>query len=83
MANIISFEATGIIFSDSPISEVNKIIPCEEILNLKELDKETKDTNIFISIKKNSKGNFILYYKKKYHRDVLTIVEYLPVVMSK
>ena len=83
MANIISFEADRIIFIDSLISQLNKIIPHEVILNLKGLDEETKNTNIFISIKKNSKGNFILYYKKKYYRNASMIAEYLPVVMSK
>ena len=78
-----SFEANGITFIDSLISEIDKITPWEVILNLKGLDKETKNKNIFILIKKNSKGNFILYYKKKYYRDTSMIVEYLLVVMSK
>ena len=60
-----SFKVTGIIFIDSSISELDKIIPRKVILSLKKLDKETKNTNIFISIKKNSKGNFMLYCKKK------------------
>jgi len=42
-----------------------------------------KDENIFISIKKDSSGNYILFYKKKFHCIASAIADYLQVVMQK
>ena len=53
MANISSFEASGLSFVDFPISELDKTTLCEVILNLKGLEEDPKDTKIFISVEKN------------------------------
>ena len=83
MANISSFEAPGLSFIDSPISKVGKTIPREVILNLKGLEEDLQQIKIFISIEKDKNGNFILYYKSKYHQDASTIADYLAAVMVK
>ena len=72
-----SYKAPGISYIDSLISDKDKMTPCKFILNLKGLIEETKEKNIFISIEKNYYSNCILYSKKKFYRDVLTIADYL------
>ena len=78
-----SSEANGITFINSSISNQNKTIPSEVILNLTSLQDKIKNKKIFISIEKNSSSNYILDCKKKFYRDTSTIVKYLAVVMSK
>ena len=81
MENILSYKAPGIIYIDVLISKKYSTTPCQIILGLKCLIAEIKDENIFISIKKNSLGNHILFYKKRFHHDTSTIADYLPVLM--
>ena len=76
MASISSFEVAGLNFIDLPTSNQDKTTPREVILQLKDLEEEAKETKIFISVKKNRSGNFILYYKSKFHYDALTIADY-------
>ena len=83
MANISSFEAPSLSFIDSPISNKDKITLQEVILKLTSLEEGLKSIKIFISIEKDKHGNFILYYKSKYHRDFSTITDYLSAIMSK
>ena len=83
MSNIMLFESLGLTYLDSPISVSNNTTPRQVILNLKKLVEEIKEEKIFISVEKNKNRNFILYYKKKFYRDVSIIVEYLATVMVK
>ena len=83
MGNIISSEAQGITYIDAPISDKDPITPCQIILGLKGLTEDIKEENIFISIKKKSSRNFVLFYKKKFHRNASIITDYLSVVMQK
>ena len=83
MANILSFEAARLSFIDSPISEADKTTPRKVILDLKGLEEENKEIKIFISVKKDKHGNYILYYKNKFDRDASTIADYLVAVMVK
>ena len=83
MENIILYEAPGISYINSPLSNTDKTIPYQIILELKGLTEETKEEKIFISIEKDQSGNYILFYKKKFHYDTLTITDYLPAVMQK
>ena len=53
MANISSFEVLGLSFIDSSISEADKTIPREVILNLKGLEEDLQQIKIFISIEKD------------------------------
>ena len=76
-------EAQGITYINAPISEKDSTTPWQIIISLKGLTTETKDENIFISIEKNSFGNYILFYKKKFHYDASTIANYLLVVIQK
>ena len=81
LANIMSFEAKGLAFIDSPINLKDKRILRDLILNLKGVSEENKNENVFISVEKNYKGNIILLYKKIYHKDISTIADYLSIVM--
>ena len=81
--NILSFEASGLTFIDSLISETDKTTPRKVILDLTGLEKELKSIKIFISVKKDKNGNYLLYYKNKYHYDTSTITDYLAAVMIK
>ena len=83
MANISSFEVSGLSFIDSQISNLDKMTLQEVILSLTRLEEDLKSTKIFISVEKDKYGNFILYYQSKYHRNACTIVNYLPAVMAK
>ena len=83
IGNIISSEAQGITYIDTLISDKDPTTPRQIILGLKGLTEDTKEENIFISIKKNSSGNFVLFYKKKFYCDASTIANYLPAVMQK
>ena len=65
------------------MSDKDKTTPRQIILNLTGLTPETKDENFFISIKKDYNGNFVLFYKKKFHRDTSTIANHLATVMMK
>ena len=76
-----SFEAEGLAFIDSPINLKDKRILRELILNLKGISEENKNKNIFILVEKDYKGNIILLYKKIYHKDASTMVDYLSAVM--
>ena len=78
-----SYEVSSISYIDIPISDKDKATPHKVILNLKGLTEETKEENIFISIEKNHHSNYILYYKKKFHRDTLTILDYLLAIIEK
>ena len=81
LANIMSFEAKGLAFIDSPINSKDKRILRELILNLKGILEENKNKNVFISVEKDYKGNIILLYKKNYHKDASKIADYLSEVM--
>ena len=83
MSNILSFKVSGLTFVDGPISEQDSNTPRQVILSLKGLASETKDNKVFILVEKDYNGNYILYYKKKYHRDASTMAEELGVVMVK
>ena len=83
MDNIISYKAPGLCYINEPISAKDQTISCQLILNLKGLTKDTKKKKIFISIKKDSNGNFILYYKKKFHYNTSIITDYLAAVLLK
>ena len=50
---------------------------------MKSLISKTKDDKVFISVEKDYNGNYILYYKKKYHRDVSTMAKQLAVAINK
>jgi hypothetical protein len=62
---------------------LDKTIPREVILDLKELEEDLHETKIFILVEKDRYGNFIIYYKNKYHRNVSTIANYLAAIMVK
>ena len=83
LANIMSFKAEGLAFIDSLISLKDKRILRELILNLKGILQDNKNENIFISVEKDYKRNIILLYKKIYHKDASTIVDYLSAVMMR
>ena len=83
MANISSFEPVGLSFINLLISEIDKTIPQEVILNLNSLEKDLQTIKIFISIEKNKSSNYILYYKNKFYYDTSTIADYLAVVIVK
>ena len=83
MTNILSFKAPGLFFIDSPNSEADKTIPREVILGLHGLEKDLQQTKNFIYVEKDKNGNFILYYKSKYHHDISTIADYLVAIMVK
>ena len=83
MANISHFEAPGLSFINSPISDTDKTIPREVILDLTGLNQELQNTKIFISVEKDWHGNYILYYKAKYHQDASTMAKYLAAVIAK
>ena len=70
-------------FFDSSISSSDKRTPRELILNLKGLSDENKLKDIFISVVKDWKGNIILLYKKKFHKDASIMVVYLSAVIAK
>ena len=70
-------------FIDSLISDQDKNTPREVILQLKGLEEKAKENKIFISVEKNRSRNFILYYESKFHRDTLTIANYLAAVIAK
>ena len=55
----------------------------EVILDLKELKEDLCEIKIFILVEKDRYGNFILYYKNKYHRDTSTIADYLAAIIAK
>ena len=78
-----SYKVPGLSYINSQISNKDKTTPQEVILKLKDLIEETKEENIFISIKKNYYGNYILFYKKKFHQNTSIIVDYLPAIMQK
>ena len=61
IGNIMLYEALGNIYIDALISEKDTTTPRQIILSLKGLTAETKEENIFISIEKNSSGNYILF----------------------
>ena len=83
LSNLMTFEAEGLVFIDSAISSSNKHILRESILGLTGLLEENKKEKIFISVEKDYKGNILLVYKKKFHKDVSTIAEFLAVVIIK
>ena len=83
MANISLFEVSRLSFLDSPISELDKITLREFILDLKGHQKNLHKIKIFISVEKDRHGNFILYYKNKYHHDASTIAYYLAAIIAK
>ena len=70
-------------YLDSLVSDKDKVILCQIILNLTRLTPETKDKKIFISIKKDYNVSFILFYAKKFYLDISTIADYLATVMMK
>ena len=82
LANIILFKAVGLLFIDSKINDSDKTTSREAILQLTSLEGESKSERIFLSIKKDYYNNFILFFKKKYYHDALTIVDYLAVVLD-
>ena len=53
-ANLMSFEAEGLAFTDSAISSADKRTPRELILNLKGLSEENSNENTFFSRRKRS-----------------------------
>ena len=53
IANISYFEAPGLSFIDSPISNIDKITLREVILDLTDLNEELQNTKIFISVEKD------------------------------
>ena len=81
--NFISYEAPGINYIDAPLSDKDKTTPQQIILGLKGLTEETKDKNIFISIEKDQLRNYILFHKKKFYYNVLTIANHLLAVTNK
>ena len=83
MTNILSSDANGLTYLDDPISENDPTTPRQVILSLYSLTDETKDKKVFITVEKDYRGNFKLFYKKKFHWDTSTIAEYLGAVMSK
>ena len=78
-----AFKVARLLFIDSLISVLDKNTPYKVILNLKGLEKQSKYSKIFISIRKDYNDNFILYYKNKYYQDASIIANYLAVVMLK
>ena len=78
-----SYEAPGLCYINEPISAKDRATLHQLILNLKGLTKDTKEEKIFISIEKDSNRNFILYYKKKFHRNASTITNHLVAVLLK
>ena len=83
MDNIMSYEASGLYYIDQLLSNKDKTTLQQLILNLKGLTEETKKKKIFISVEKDTNGNFILFYKKKFHHDASTIVDHLVAVLLK
>ena len=83
ISNIMAFETRELSFINSLISETDKTTSREVILNLKELEDESKDTNIFILVEKNRYRHFVLFHKKKYHRNTSTIANYIAAIMVK
>ena len=59
-----SYEVLGTTHINSPISNKDKTTPYQVILSLKGLIEETKNENIFISIKKDQNSNYIIFYEK-------------------
>ena len=53
------------------------------ILGLTELSEENKEDKIFILVEKDYRGNVLLVYKKKYHKDASTIANFLIAIMIK
>ena len=78
-----SYEASGLCHINQLLSNKDKTTLQQLILNLKGLIEETKEEKIFISLEKDTNGNFILFYKKKFHRDASTIAYYLVAVLLK
>ena len=78
-----TYKISGLYYIDSSISKKDKNTPRQVILQLKVLTPETKDEDIFISIKKNLNRNYVLFYKKKFHQDTLTITNYFTAIMMK
>ena len=78
-----AFEAEDLTYLDSAISLSNKYTLRELILRLNRLLEENKNEIIFISVEKDYKGNIILLYKKKFHKDASTIAAYLSLVLAK
>ena len=83
LSNLMTFEAEGLAFIDSAISSSDKWTLQELILGLTELSEENKEEKIFISVKKDYRGNVLLVYKKKYHKDTSTMAYFLAAVIMK
>ena len=77
------FESEELILVDSIISSKDKYTPRELILGLTGLSKENKEEKVFVLVEKDYCGNIILVYKKKFHKDVSTIADFLAAVMIK
>ena len=78
-----TFEAEGLAFIDSAISSSDKQTPQELILGLTRLSEENKEEKIFILVKKDYRGNVLLVYKKKYHKDASTMADFFAAIMIK
>ena len=77
------FEVEGFTFVDSAISSKDKHTLRELILGITGLSKENKEEKVFVSVKKDYRGNYILVYKKKFHKDTSTIADFLAAVIIK
>ena len=53
------------------------------ILNLHGLEESLSKEKVFVSVKQDHNRNFILFYKKIFHKDTTTIADYLAAVMAK
>ena len=83
MANLMTFQADGLAFTDSAISSKDKHTLRELILGIKDLSKENKDEKVFVSVEKDYNRNIILVYKKMFHKDASTIADFLVAVIVK
>ena len=83
MANLMTFQANGLVFTDSAISSKDKYTPRELILGIIGLSEENKNKKVFVLVEKDYHGNIILVYKKRFHKDTSTIANFLVAVMVK
>ena len=83
LSNFMIFETEGLAFIDSAISSSDKQTLRKLILGLTRLLEENKEDKIFISVKKDYRGNVLLVYKKKYYKDASTIADFFAAVIIK
>ena len=81
--NILIFEALGLTFINSPISNSDLTTPRQVILSLTCVSEESKEEKIFALTEKDKNANAILFCRKKFYYDVTTIAKYLVALMIK